>query len=391
MLRFVQFADVHIDSSIGGALSLPDEKRTALRRDIRSTFERACALAVDHRADVVLVPGDLFDFESVQMDTAAFLADAFRNIAPIRVFISPGNHDSLRPGNPYLPDWGVRWPENVHIFTSPEFESVCMDDRRCSIVGIAHSHRGITDRLPAPPICPNQHRINILLLHGSRDGYMPSEKENVMPFSDTELLAHEFTYTALGHYHSFADIADGNGVTRAAYSGCIQGRALDETGEKFVILGEIDPDGCVTLEKREVAPRRILNIEVNITGVSDSGAVNSRIESAISRAEPRECDIVFISLTGAISPAVKIDTSALESSNSYFHLSISRSKVEPDYDLGALVRDSSASSLRSAFARRMLEMETQAADEAERRVLRDATYYGLYALDGRKLELRDAD
>ncbi len=124
VMRFVRFADVHIDSSIGGAIDLPADKRSTLRQDLRTALSRACEQAVEHRADLVLIPGDLFDHEAILPDAPAFLAEVLGALAPVRVFITPGNHDSLRPGSPYLPRLGVKWPGNVHVFTSSGFETI---------------------------------------------------------------------------------------------------------------------------------------------------------------------------------------------------------------------------------------------------------------------------
>ena len=386
-MRFVQFGDVHLDCSLGGALKLPPDKRATLRREIRDALVRACDLAAEHGAQLVMIPGDLVDYEAIRPDTAAFLADTFRRIAPIRIFLTPGNHDSLRPGSPYL-DPNVDWPENVHVFTSPQFETVVLDEPVCSITGIAHAHAGITDRLLTSviqrPSCPT----SILLMHGSRDGYRPSEKENVIPFSDRELLNQGFTYTALGHYHSFSRIEDDQGRLRAAYSGCIQGRALDETGEKYVLLGEIDSEGQVTIKNVEVASRRVVSVEVDVTGSRDNETVLNRIEAAV---DARECDLVNVSLAGALPPGMALDTSEWERSAPYFHVNVNRARVQPDYDLESISADSAAGSVSSEFVRRMLEREEQATDDDQRRVLRDAIYYGLYALDGKDLEPRDAN
>lgn len=371
-MRFVQFADTHI-----GPGKMAD--------DLRSAFVRACALATDRQADLVLVPGDLFDYETADHDTVTFIFQTLANLAPIPVFIAPGNHDSLRPRSPYFDEW----PENVRVFTSPQFESMPVAGLDCSITGIAHAHRGITDRLLASPIPAPQSRTRILLFHGSRDGYRPSDKENVLPFSDAELLALDFTYCAIGHYHSYAEIADDRGI-RAAYSGCTQGRGLDETGEKYALVGEIDPEGRVTLERIEVAQRRIVRVDVDVTGARDSDDIFARIDDSLAQ-RARSQDVVYVFLRGLIATGIEIDPAAWESRQSYFSATLNISGVEPDYDLEAIARESAASPLRSAFVRKMLEKQQAALDEDERRTLRDAIYYGLYALDGRRLEPRDVD
>lgn len=350
--------------------------------ELRSAFAGACALAVKREADLVLIPGDLFDYESADPDTIAFVTRTLADIAPIPVLIAPGNHDSLQPRSPYFGEW----PSNVTIFTTPEFETVTLGGLNCSVTGIAHAHRGITDRLRVPKRAASPF-LSILLFHGSRDGY-PSEKETVIPFSDAELIAQGFTYAAIGHYHSFSKITDGDGRVCGAYSGCPQGRGLDETGEKCVLVGEIDPEGRVSLEPVEVAERRIVRVDIDVTGSRDQAEVFARVDDSISRLA-REQDVLHVFLKGMVPPAMEIDTSAWQSRQ--FRATLYTSGVEPDYDLESLGRDSAASPLRSIFVRKMLDRQGAAATDDDRRMLRDAIYYGLRALDRRPLEPRDVD
>lgn len=390
-MRFIQFSDVHLDSSITGALNLSPEKRMVLRQDIRAALARACALVSEIRADIVLIPGDLFDYETVSPETASFAANLFGSLAPIPVFIAPGNHDSLQPGSPYIDSEITHWPANVHIFKNSRFETIPLPELNCTVTGMGHSHRGITQRLLAGSIAADRLGVNILMFHGSLDGYLPSGKETVIPFSDAELLAQKCSYAAIGHYHSVSYINDAAGCVKGAYSGCLQGRDTGEAGEKYVLIGEIAPGGEVFIEKREVAERRVLSLDVDITGLSDNAAVIGKTESLILASGARAVDIISLTLRGSQMPGLEIDLSALETSDRFFHVCVSSSNVVPEYDLDMLGSDSAAPTLKSAYVKRMLEKQSAAADERERKVIQDAIYYGLYALDGRKIEARDAD
>ncbi|MDH7602532.1 MAG: DNA repair exonuclease [Armatimonadota bacterium] len=390
-MRFVQFADCHVDSSGGGTLALSSEKKAVLREDIRRSLAAACQLVISVKADLVLIPGDLFDFESITAESVSFIADQFAGLAPRPVLIAPGNHDSLRAGSPYLPTSGVNWPGNVRIFTSQTFESIGLPELNCSVTGIAHAHRGITQRLLTDSIPRAEADISILLFHGSREGFRPSDKENVIPFSDVELARQGFTYTAVGHYHSYACIKDQTGRTLGAYSGCIQGRGLDETGEKVAIVGNIDSTGQVTLDTVEVCQRRIVSVEVNITGAGSRDSILERTAKSLEACGARPQDIVIIDLCGASSR--ETDTTAIESefSGKYFHVRVSTARLVPDYDAEVALAESAAASVRSAFLRRMLELKKTAATREELAVVEDAIYYGLCALDGRPVEARDVD
>lgn len=390
-MRFVQFSDVHLDSSIGGALNLPDDKRAILRQDIRASLARACAMVSETRTDIVLIPGDLFDYETVSPETASFATDLLGSLAPVPVFISPGNHDSIQPGSPYIDSESVRWPANVHIFRKSQFETISLPELNCTVTGIGHAHRGITQRLLSAPLDFDRLDTNILLFHGSRDGYLPSDKETVIPFSDAELLAQEISYAAIGHYHSTCYICDASGCVKGAYSGCIQGRDTGESGEKYVLVGQIGPGGDILIEKREAAERRVLNLEVDITGLGDNSAMAGKVDSLITASNASPKDIVNLVLIGSVVPDLEIDLSCLETSGRFFHMCINSSRLVPEYDLDALVSASAAPTLKSAYVKKLLEKQYAATDERERRVIQDAIYYGLYALDGRKIEARDAD
>jgi len=146
-MRFVQFSDCHLGSAGSSSLALPDEKNAILRDDVRDSVKAACRIAKENMAHLVLIPGDVFDFELLKPEITSFLIDLLESLAPTPVFIAPGNHDGLRPGSPYMPASDISWPNNVHIFTTQNFESVAVRELDCTITGVAHVHRGITDRL----------------------------------------------------------------------------------------------------------------------------------------------------------------------------------------------------------------------------------------------------
>src|SRR5690606_24811815 len=93
------------------------------------------------------------------------------------------------------------------------------------------------------------------------------------PFNSAELLAAGFDYTALGHYHRYSDIRDDRGMIRAAYGGIPVARGLDETGDHFVLLGEIEkggirPDGGLAKEYVDVRHVKKIAVEIDRSVVS---------------------------------------------------------------------------------------------------------------------------
>ena len=91
-MRLIHTSDIHLDrsySSEGFPPRLGNRRRQGLRQVFQKIMERASAWP----ADAVLIAGDLFDREYVSRDTVSFLHESFSRLAPIPIFIAPGNHD----------------------------------------------------------------------------------------------------------------------------------------------------------------------------------------------------------------------------------------------------------------------------------------------------------
>ena len=72
-------------------------------------------------------------------------------------------------------------------------------------------------------------------------------------------------YLALGHIHSFGEISlDKRGV--AVYSGCLEGRGFDETGDKGFVL--LDTEGGFRYEFVPFSKSPIEKLSVDVSGLS---------------------------------------------------------------------------------------------------------------------------
>ena len=92
MPKIIHAADFHLDSAFGG---LPTEKARERRRESRELIDRLARLAMEEKAEVLLLAGDLFDGERVFPETLERLGEALASL-PCPVFIAPGNHDPDR-------------------------------------------------------------------------------------------------------------------------------------------------------------------------------------------------------------------------------------------------------------------------------------------------------
>ena len=394
IIRFLQFSDLHLDSSLSaGRLGLPPEKVRQRQKEIRSILPFACELARDRRVDLVLIPGDLFDDEAVSLDTANFAIEAFSGLAPIPVVIAPGNHDFYSLGSLYNNELLTArrqrpWPGNVKIFTDGEWQVWRPPSLpHVSITGMAHAaNAAISNRLPTSPLPRGEDAsIRILAFHGSRDNTdLPKGKLATLPFSDAELAAQGFDWAAVGHYHEAAEFRAPPARLLGAYSGCPAGRGLDETGEKSVIIGELSRDGAsgelsAKIERVVLDRRRIHLVEVPSTGLTHRDAILRRAEELVALRDCRADDLVVLRLTGRAAPGIDLRFPEGYMADRFFHVVVDAGKLRPAYDLERYRREELRST-EARFAREMLRRMADEPDAAARRKIENALYYGLDAL-----------
>ena len=78
MLKILHAADFHLDSPFSG---LTADQAAQRRRELRQLPARLSRLVREEGADLVLLPGDLFDGERVYPETVDALAQALGDMA----------------------------------------------------------------------------------------------------------------------------------------------------------------------------------------------------------------------------------------------------------------------------------------------------------------------
>ncbi len=390
-LRFLQISDVHVDSNLTSSrLALPKDKRRTRITEINALVQQAMELATEREADAVLIPGDLWDDETVSQESVHSLVESFASIDPIPVFIAPGNHDFCSPLSKYSREMQVAlgmqpWSDNVFIFEKPDFASVSHPWRedvvvvgRAFLENVRTSQRLLGTRIARPTAA-----ISLLLFHGSLEGHNREGVAKITaPFSSEELLAQEFSYTALGHYHSFSQIVDANGKIRAAYAGSTGARMLGEEGPRHVLIGSVDSNGLVgEFEKVELDPRRICALNIDVTGASGAEIV-SRIEENASLQQCRPVDMVAVTLSGRIHKGANVRSAEQVFQDRYFHFKLF-DRTLPDYDLDNYDRRT----VEGRFIEEMKKEIDSAENDERRQHLERALYYGL---DGFRGEIKPA-
>ena len=227
MVKLIHGADFHLDAPFH---ALPPEKAAQRRAEQRELLFRLADLANREEADLLLLSGDLFDGAEVYGETLDALSQALGSVRG-QVFIAPGNHDFWSAHSPYA---ALVWPENVHIFTEPEIETVELPELGCTVHGAAFTAPHRTDRALEGFHAPSDGNLHLLVLHC--DG-TPDSRYG--PITEEDLSASGIDYAALGHIHARIGPRRA-GETVWAYPGCPEGRGFDELGDKGVLCGSVE-------------------------------------------------------------------------------------------------------------------------------------------------------
>ena len=387
-LVLLQSSDWHVGSPLSGrGLALGEELRARRREEVDEAPERLVRVARDVRPDAILLPGDLWDAETVPPSLFRRLVEAFEAFAPAAVFVAPGNHDFAGPGGFYdeafLSALGLpAWPANVHVFRGSAWETVPVPGRQdAAVTGRAFLSPLLEGARPfaTPPVRPPVPHA-ILMLHGSLETYRgpdgPAGAKRTGPFSREELLAAGFDWATLGHHHRLDVVSRDDGGAAGAYSGSPTGRGLDETGPRHflkVTLAEGEP---ARVEALPADSRQLLDLELDARD-RDAEALREAALAVLLDAGAAPADLVRLTVRGRPARGTRAAQALADLAGLVAHLVLrDRTAGEPD---GSFDR-------ANAEGRFALEMEARIAaapDARARRVLELAAALGREALLGR--------
>ncbi|MBE6932063.1 MAG: DNA repair exonuclease [Ruminococcaceae bacterium] len=312
MINFLHAADLHLDSPFAG---LSPQQASQQRQEQRRLLGMIASLCKEENCQLLLLSGDLFDGQRVYRETLDVMRDTLSDCGA-QVFIAPGNHDHLCPTSPYLTQ---AWPENVHIFLSPEPEGILIKELGCVVYGGAFTTPTMGPMLRKFRVpSENTDYVNLMVLHG--DAVLSTSPYN--PITKEEIAQSGLDYLALGHIHQTSTFAT-SGQTMYAWPGCPMGRGFDETGERGVFIGTAER-GTVSCRFHSLALRQYESITVE--------AGNDPLASILAvLPEDTQSHIYRITLTGEIE-AVLIPALYDALSSRFYALQI-RDHTVPPLDL----------------------------------------------------------
>lgn len=316
-LRFLQVSDLRF----GAVPPLPELEidarvRRLLVEDQRRVLERIVTLAGEHRADLVLVAGDLLDDAHATPEEADHLVRALASLSPRPVIIAPGELDPPHPAG-YLSAEVLELmgktplPSNVTVFRSASPTTVTTG--RLAVTGWAIPPRGAgvapdpdasssagRSPLASLPRRPSEASYHVLLAHQGKPVF------TALP-SPAQLAGAGITYMALGRDPATLVLRDEDGIVRIGWAGHpFPGHSGGGAGG--VLLGQIHAQGMVTVELADAGARRAHQLDCDVTGV-DPGDLLAHLGRLLPGRGVRPKDLVQVRLTGTWShprlPAVK--------------------------------------------------------------------------------------
>ncbi|MDQ2817961.1 MAG: metallophosphoesterase [Candidatus Eremiobacteraeota bacterium] len=366
--RLLHTADVHLDAAFGGASAALGARR---REQVRAGFERVLSIAKQHAVDALCIAGDLYEDGRAGPDRANYLRRTLAALAPIRVFISPGNHDPFTPSSLYSM---LDPPDNVHVFPSRRFDRIELCDG-LTLWGCAHERPLDRDPILQGVQCGGD-GTHLLLFHGTDRDRIPPGKETIAPFDMHDIERTGAAHAMLGHFHGCSSVG------RYAYPGSPEPLNRTETGRHSACMVSVQA-GRVETEFIDVNRTRYVDEELDVGGISDGAAlidaVKTKLAAVVSLPGSIFCTLRLVGSAVANLDA-DLDTIAREIAALYPGSQIVLNFSA--FDLNAIEKETGT--VRGAFVKAMRnDLNASAAEDRAR--IEKALEYGLVAFSGQQL------
>lgn len=292
-MKFIHFADAHLDSPFRGLSFLPSEEFNYIYQAADQSLKRIVDLALAEKVDLVLIAGDTFDSSQPSPRAQLFFAEQVKRLtdAQIQVVMIFGNHDHMKQEDllvspsPYFKLLGnSETVEQATITTDAGFNY--------DVIGFSYLNNHITeDKIPEFPAKGKNYTFG--LMHAQEKSATASQNVYA-PFTVDELQNLNYDYFALGHIHARNNLSSTPWIV---YPGNIQGRHINEMGAKGCYLGEIDENsGKTTIDFKETGPILWQGTKINLEGAISKADLQAKI---IAKLESGQKTYFSLTIAGA--------------------------------------------------------------------------------------------
>lgn len=358
-MRFLHTADWQM----GQSAAQLGHRAAAVRLARMSAARRVMALAAENAVDFIIAAGDIFEHNGVSRDLVHQIAQLWGSCGR-PVYVVPGNHDPAGPGSVWENACWNQYP-NIQmldraapvaiaggtLFPCPVAESYSSADPTSWIYSAAGSG------------------IRIGIAHGSVED--DPNREHSHPISRQAAALGTLDYLALGHYHSQAQYADGEGAVRMAYCGTPEPTRFGERESGTALLVEIRSRGSAP--QVSVLSTAELTWKQMRREIVTPGQLRELLTELEALAKP-EKTLLDCTLEGTLFACEQDVLAELEGMGERFcFVRLNLDQLQPESDIQAWVRDMPSGYLRQAMEKLAARATPGSSSPAERWALRLAT------------------
>ena len=303
-IKILATADLHLGKSSSDI--------TGGHASTKYVLKRITDYCIDHQVDVLLLSGDIVDWDNRFFEAYGPLQEAFDSLGKhnIKVYLVAGNHDFN-----VLPQI-ISTGNNAHVHLLGkdqqwEVQKFEKNGQTIQFVGWSFAKRYVYDSAmdtwDTSIINPNYPTIG--LLHGDVD----SHDSSYGPIRLADLQRTDIALWILGHIHKPQQLTDRPQVW---YPGSPQALNAKETGAHGPLLITVLPNQSPKVEQVKLSPTRYEDIEIDITGIRNEEELRDRIIKDLEEESNRmiiELDkvkslVYHINLVGESSLAKEIES-----------------------------------------------------------------------------------
>ncbi|MCQ2084579.1 MAG: DNA repair exonuclease [archaeon] len=279
---FIHCADLHLGSRFWGLTNKDPELGRKLYQATFSSFSRIVDIGIAE-ADFMVVSGDIYDELVETPRTRAFFASEMKRFGK-PCFIVTGNHDHVHGWSESIP-----YPENVIQFgTEPSKARLRIRETQIEIAGVSfngsHTEENLVSKIRGTP-----GMFTIGVVHCSVGSI--GDSHPYAPCTMEDFMGKDIQYWALGHIHKRMVLRDSEPMV--VYPGNIQGRDINESGEKGCYLVSVEGGNINTdfIPTQEIVWKEVA---ADITGKS---TIQELVESV--KAQIRGDTIIAVNFVGS--------------------------------------------------------------------------------------------
>jgi DNA repair exonuclease SbcCD nuclease subunit len=370
MLKIFHTADIHLGAKFRGL----GDRGASQREQLRATFKSIVATAIDERANIVLVAGDLFDSNQQAQRNIDLVVEQFNLLGSnnIPVCLIPGTHDPLDSSSIYRKvDFAGRCP-NLTVFSE---EDMCYKEY-AGLDLTVYGKPNLSNRSYVSPLKGlkrlTSSKFHVAMAHGSF--YIPeriAEDDHVFRLEEVE--ASGMDYLALGHWHRVYNCSK---KPQAWYPGPPEW-IPDQKERGVVLLVSLSDAGEVKVEPKKIGLRDYDEVEMDMGEIQDWATLKTRICEGANKNLVRK-----VTLRGLRDADLIVTPEELEAElgEKFFHLGIT-DKSHPKL---TEVAEDEERLIRTRFIK-LMKAQIEGLQGEERDIAESALQYGIALLDGKEV------